>query len=186
MWLSPTELASEAIQIASKSLVTLVSANCTTAPPITTPSFDPLNQVLHMDEAIREITRLEERPWEDSYHHVSISDLDMMPLQILSLDAHEIVSSPYTAIQLLDSDGNKGNISQTSLPDISVMTGIVEKIQSGANHNPEEIVIFTYPFRDFRDVFPWSYEEMHGIYPSNVKHEIEEARAFFLWYFSCS
>ena len=90
----------------------------------------------------------------------------MMPLQILLPDAHEIVSSPYTTIQILDSEGNRGNISQTLLLDISVMTSIVENIQSGANHNPEEIVSFTYLFRDFCDVFPWSYEEMHGIDPS--------------------
>ena len=58
MPLSPAELACKAIQIASKSPVTLVSANDTTAPPITAPSFDQLNQVLPMDEAIREITSL--------------------------------------------------------------------------------------------------------------------------------
>lgn len=77
MSLSPAELAYEAIQIASESPVTLVSANGTIAPPITAPSFDPLNQVLSVDEAIREITRLEERPWEDSHHHVWISDSNM-------------------------------------------------------------------------------------------------------------
>src|SRR5690606_8601373 len=68
----------------------------------------------------------------------------------------------------------------------SVMTGIMENIQNGANHNLEEIVSFTYPFKDFSDVFPSSYEEMHGIDPSIVKYEIKEIRAFFLWYFSCS
>ena len=60
MLLSPAELPCEAIQIASESLITLVLSNSTTPPPITTPSFDTLNQVLPMDEAIREITSLEE------------------------------------------------------------------------------------------------------------------------------
>lgn len=128
MSLSPAELAYKAFQIASESLVTLVSANGTTAPPITAPSFDPLNQVLSVDEAIREITRLEERPWEDSHHHVSTYDSDMMTLQILSPDTHEIISSPYTTIQILESEGNRGNISQTLLPDISVMAGIMDRI----------------------------------------------------------
>lgn len=86
MLLSPTELVYQAIQFASEYLVTLVLANSTIAPPITAPSFDPLNRVLPMDEAIRELTSLEERPWKDSHHHVSISDPDMMPLQILSPD----------------------------------------------------------------------------------------------------
>lgn len=57
--LSLVELAYKAIQFTSKSSVTLVSANNTTAPPVPAPSFDPLNQVLPMDEAIREITNLE-------------------------------------------------------------------------------------------------------------------------------
>lgn len=93
MSLSPAQLAYQAIQCASKSPINLVSANGTTIPPIAALSFDPLNQVLMMYEAIREITRLEEKPWEDSHHHMSIFGSDMMPLQILSHNAHEIVSS---------------------------------------------------------------------------------------------
>jgi len=45
MLLSPAELAYQAIQSASESPVTLVTANGTTAPSITAP-FNPLNQVL--------------------------------------------------------------------------------------------------------------------------------------------
>ena len=186
MLLSPSQLAYQAIQSASESLVTLVTANGTIVPPITAPSFDPLNQVLPMDKAIREIMSLEERTWEDSHHHVLIFDLDMMPLQILSSDALEIISSPYMTIQTLDSKGNMGNISKTLLIDISTTTGIIENIQVGADCNPEETASFTYLFKDFHDVFPWSYEEMHGIDHSIVKHEIKKYQAFLLSYFSCS
>ena len=38
---------------------------------------------------------------------------------------------------------------------------------------PEEIQIYTDLFKDFRDVFAWSYEEMPGIDPSIVQHEIK-------------
>ena len=86
MPLSPAELAYQAILSAFESSVTLVTANGTTTPPIMAPSFDPLDQVLPTDKAIREIMSLEERPCEDSHHHVLIFDSDMMPLQILSLD----------------------------------------------------------------------------------------------------
>jgi len=58
MPLSLAELAYQAIQFAFKSLVTLVTANGTTSPPIMAPSFDPLNKVIPTDEAIREIMRL--------------------------------------------------------------------------------------------------------------------------------
>ena len=79
-----------------------------------------------------------------------------------------------------------GNLSKTLLIDISVKTSIVENKQIGANHNPEEIVRFTSPFKDFHDVFPWSSKEIHGIGPSIVKNEIKKDQSFFLWYFSCS
>ena len=58
MPLSLAELAYEAIQFASKSPVTFFMANGTIAPPMATPSFDPHNQVLPTDEAIREIRGL--------------------------------------------------------------------------------------------------------------------------------
>ena len=123
--------------------ITLVMANGTTTSLITAPSFDPLNQVLPKDEAIREITSLEERPWEESHHHVLISHLDMMPLQILSYDTPEIISSPYMTIQTLDLEGNISNLSKALPIDILVKIGIVENIRIGSNHNPEEIASFT-------------------------------------------
>ena len=110
----------------------------------------------------------------------------MMPLQTLSPDAPEIISSPYTMLQTLEVEGNMVNSSKPFLIDISVKKSTVENIQIGANRNPEEIVSFTCHFKDFRDFFPWYYEEMHGIDPSIVKHEIKKCRAFFLWYFSYS
>ena len=83
-----------------------------------------------MDQAIREIMCLEEQPWEESHHHVSIFDSDMMPLQILSVDDPKIVSPPYTTIQTVNSKGNMGNLSKTFIINISVKRGIMENIQS--------------------------------------------------------
>ena len=37
---------------------------------------------------------------------------------------------------------------------------------------PEEILIYTELFKEFWDVFAWSYEEMPGIDPRIVEHEI--------------
>lgn len=96
----------------------------------------------------------------------------MMPLQILSFDALEIIPSPCTTIQM-------GNLSKTFLIYIYVKTGIMDNIQVGVDCNLEEIVSFSYPFKDFRDVFPWYYEEMHGIDPSIFKHEINKFQTFF-------
>lgn len=66
-----------------------------------------------------------------------------------------------------------GNISKTFLIDISVMTGIMENIQIRADCNPEEITSFTYLFKEFHDVFAWSYEEMPNIDPSIIEHDIK-------------
>lgn len=78
----------------------------------------------------------------------------MIPLQILSPNIIEIISSPYTILQTLEAEGNMGNLSKPLLINISIKTGIMDNIQVGANDNPEEIVSFIYLFRDFRDVFP--------------------------------
>jgi hypothetical protein len=56
--------------------------------------------------------------------------------------------------------------------DISVKPGIVENVYIGASCSPEEIVTYTSLFKEFRDIFAWSYKEMSGIEPAIVVHEI--------------
>ena len=56
--------------------------------------------------------------------------------------------------------------------DIYVKPGIVENIHMGVTCSPEEIQVYTSLFREFRDVFAWSSEEMLGIDPSKFVHEI--------------
>ena len=68
--------------------------------------------------------------------------------------------------------GNMENISATIPINISVNPDVVENIYIGANCSPEEIAIYTALFKEFRDIFAWSYEEMPGIDPSIVEHEI--------------
>jgi hypothetical protein len=55
---------------------------------------------------------------------------------------------------------------------ISRNPGIVENVFVRADFSPEEIQIYTDLFKEFRDVFGWSYEEMPGIDPKIVEHEI--------------
>ena len=70
------------------------------------------------------------------------------------------------------SEGNLKNITQTIPIDISVKSGIVENIHVGVTCSPDEIQVYTDLFWEFRDVFAWSYEDMFGIDPSIVVHEI--------------
>ena len=39
--------------------------------------------------------------------------------------------------------------------------------------SPEEIKIYTDLFKEFRDVFSWSYEETNKIKPQIISHEIK-------------
>ncbi|MCY6488209.1 hypothetical protein, partial [Actinobacillus pleuropneumoniae] len=68
--------------------------------------------------------------------------------------------------------GNMGNLTQTQPIDISVKLRIVKHIHVRITCTPEEIQLYTDLFREFRDVFASSYEEMIDIDPSIVVHEI--------------
>ena len=63
-------------------------------------------------------------------------------------------------------EGNMENIS-TAIP-ININPNVVENVHIDANCSPDEITIYTALFKEFRDVFAWSYEEMPGIDPSIV------------------
>jgi hypothetical protein len=88
---------------------------------------------------------------------------------VVSLDTHGIYA-----------EGNMANISPNATIDISRIPGKVENVYISVNCSRGEIQIYTNLFKEFRDVFTWSYEEMPGIDPSIVEHEIKtypDARA---------
>jgi hypothetical protein len=63
-------------------------------------------------------------------------------------------------------------ITETILINIYRKLGVVENVFVGVDCSPEEIQIYTDLFKEFRDVFVWSYEEMPGIDLKIVEHEI--------------
>ena len=65
-------------------------------------------------------------------------------------------------------EGNMAVISPTIPMNISRDPNVIENVFIGAECSPEEIRLYTDLFKEFRDVFAWSYEEMHGIDPSIV------------------
>jgi hypothetical protein len=69
-------------------------------------------------------------------------------------------------------EGNMETITETIPIDISRTTCVMDNFFFGVDCSPEEIQIYTYLFKEFRDVFSWSYEEMPGIDPRIVEHEI--------------
>jgi hypothetical protein len=70
-------------------------------------------------------------------------------------------------------EGNLSNISPTIPLDISIKPGVVENVHIGASCSTDEVVTYKSLFQEFRDIFAWSYEEMSGIDPDIVVHEIK-------------
>ena len=68
--------------------------------------------------------------------------------------------------------GNMENNSSTIPINISAKPNIVENVHISAKCSPEEIAIYIALFNKFHDIFSWSYEEMPGIDPLIVEHEI--------------
>ena len=70
-------------------------------------------------------------------------------------------------------DGNMANISPTIPIDISRDPRKVENVYIGVDYSLDEINEYIQLFKEFHDIFAWSYEEMPGIDPRIVKHEIK-------------
>ena len=70
-------------------------------------------------------------------------------------------------------DGNMGNLSPTIPINIYRDPRKVENVYIGASCSPDEIKEYTKLFKEFHDIFSWSYEEMLGIDPHIVEHEIK-------------
>ena len=67
------------------------------------------------------------------------------------------------------SERNLSNIEETSSINISTKPNIVENIHVGKSCSPSELETYNALFREFRDIFAWSYEEILGIDSSIVE-----------------
>lgn len=69
--------------------------------------------------------------------------------------------------------GNMSMISKMISINISMNPNMIKNLFIGVECSHEEIQVYTDLFKEFRDVFTWSYEEMSGIDPSIIQHEIK-------------
>ena len=140
---------------------------------ISTSDSTTLFELIHTDEQIRELLSVDDLPWENLHHWSSfLPELDHFENDFSSIFTTDYVKEPQNPLQHPDSELNLGNISRTIPIDISVKPGIIENIHIGASCTDEEIQTYKALFQEFHDVFAWSYEEMLGIDPSIVVHEI--------------
>lgn len=70
------------------------------------------------------------------------------------------------------SEGNLGVISPTIPIDVFLKSRVIEHIHIGASYLDEEIGALMSLFKEFCDIFSWSYKEMSGIDPSIIIHLI--------------
>jgi hypothetical protein len=139
-------------------------------------AVDYISQIFPSDESIMEFFIINDLPWDDNHHRsLFLPPLEEIHQDICSVFPPDVTDAPQSPILTQDtlSEGNMGNISTTIVIDISIKEGVMENINLGANFTPEEVVSYTALFKEFRDVFTWSYEEIPGIDPSIIVHEIK-------------
>ena len=73
----------------------------------------------------------------------------------------------------MDSEQNLSNIEETIAINISTKPNVVENIHVGKSCSSSELEVYYALFREFRDVFALSYEEMPSTDSSIVEHEIK-------------
>jgi hypothetical protein len=148
MPLGPVESAYQAIQSTTPS-----------TPSLGDLSPDPFRVIFPTDEMI--IYVMEDTPWDDG-HHRSILFLEQH-----TIEGYQQISTPSTIVVIstipksthdLFYEGNLSNLSPTIPLDISIKPRIVENVHIGASCSPNEIVTYKSLFKQFFDVFTWSYE----------------------------
>ena len=138
-------------------------------------SMEFLDMVLPSHEAILEAMSGCGKTCED-LHHLSyfLPELSRIENQEFHMRLSDDVDTPINPLprEGMFAEGNMKNISATIPINISINPDVVENICIDANYSPKEIAIYTTLFKEFCDVFSWSYEEMPGIDPSIVEDEI--------------
>ena len=130
--------------------------------------LDPWSKVYYADEGILQSMEIQGGPWK-YFHHRSLLTEETLD-DLLHPSVFGFVSN---TVNTVDSKRNLSNIEETIAINISTKANVVENIWVGKDCSASEIEIYEALFREFRDVFAWSYDEMPGIDSSIVEHEIK-------------
>jgi hypothetical protein len=136
---------------------------------------DSLDLVFPSDEAVIEAMTILDKPWED-IHHRSYFLPELSRIEVgeftITMTGDQPCPINLLATQEIYSEGNMATIAETIPINISRNPSVVENVFVGADFSPEEIQIYADLFKEFHNVFAWSYEEMPGIDPQRVYHEL--------------
>jgi hypothetical protein len=139
-------------------------------------SPDPFRVIFPTNEMIMSIMSMEDTPWDNGHHH------SILFLEQHTIEGYQLISTSSIVVvisTILESthdmfyEANLSNISPTIPLDISIKPGVVENVHIRASCSHDEVFTYKSLFQEFCDVFAWSYEEMLGIDPEIVVHEIK-------------
>jgi hypothetical protein len=117
-----------------------------------------------------------DRPWDD-LHHSSyfLPEHRRVEAREFTKTMNGYVTCPVNpfAMHIIYTEGNMESIDKMIPIDISKTLGVLENVFIGVDCSLEEIQVYTKLFKEFHDVFSWSYEAMAAIDPCIVEHEIK-------------
>jgi hypothetical protein len=163
--LSPIESTYQAIQSATPSTSSLGEL-----------FLDPFHIIFPTDKIIMYVMSMEDTPWDDGHHR------SILFLKQHTIESYQWISTPSTVVVIstipesthdMFYEGNLSNISPTIPLDISIKPIVVENVHIGDLCSHDKVVTYKSLFQEFCDVFTWIYEEMSGIDPDIVVHEIK-------------
>eukprot|EP00253_Pinus_taeda_P009010 PITA_09010 len=134
-------------------------------------SSDPWSHVHSIDEGIVQSMMIDGAPWEDYHYHSHLPDYKEDCSS--DLDHPSVFDFLSNTVNTVDSEQKLSNIEETITINISTKPNVVENIHVGKSCSPSELEIYYALFREFRDVFAWSYGEVSGIDSSTVEHKIK-------------
>ena len=136
-------------------------------------SSDPFSCIHSTDEGIIQSMIIGEEPWGDYHHHSNLPDDNEYYSNELKHPSIVDFWLNYVKVETIDSERNFSNIEETISINISTKPNIIEKIHVAKYYSPLELDNYRALFREFRDIFAWSYEEMPRIDSNIAEHEIK-------------
>jgi hypothetical protein len=153
-----------------------IQSSTLSTPSLCNSSPDLFHVIFPTEEMIMSVMSMEDTPWDDG-HHRSILFLEQHTIesyqQILTLSNVVVICSVPESSHDVLYEGNLSNISPTVPLDISIKPGVIENVHIEASCFVDEVVTYKAIFQELCDVFTWIYEEMSGIDPDIVVHEIK-------------
>lgn len=112
-------------------------------------------------------------PWDDHHHRSYL--LDSIEDNLSDVHLPNIIESFTNSISIheVNSKRNLLNIEETIPLDTFIKSDIIKNLHISASCSPSEIKTCKALFQEFRDVFSWTCEEMAGINPNLVVHDIK-------------